>query len=55
MLYLVSFCASISKMCPRLSEKPKIGYFRGLGALNFPYKLMVIASLIYISALLKVS
>lgn len=48
MLYLDLVCASISKMCPTVSKKSKRGDFGGLGVLeNFPYKLMVIASLLY--------
>lgn len=32
-------------MCPKIAEKPKGGYFLGLGMLKvFPYKLLVIAS-----------
>lgn len=47
MPYLSLFCASISKICPQVSGRPKRGYFLGLGTLkNFPYKLMVAASLL---------
>lgn len=35
-------------MCPKVSKKPKRGYFWDLGMLKFfPYKLTVIASLLY--------
>jgi len=47
-LYLQLFCASVSKTCPDVSEKPKRVIFWGLGMLKiFPYKVMVIASLLY--------
>ena len=47
-LYLDLSCVSIGKICPKVSKKPKRGYFWGLGMLNiFFIKLMVIASLLY--------
>ena len=49
MLYLNLFCASASKMCLKILEKPKKKLFFGSGnaQLFFLYKLMVIASLFY--------
>lgn len=42
------FRASVSKMCPQGSEKPKQGYFLGLETLKkFPYELMAIALPLY--------
>ena len=47
-LYIDLFRVSVSKMCPKVSEKTKRGYFLDLGMLKkFPCKLMVIASLLY--------
>ena len=47
-LCLGLICASVGKMCPKVSEKPKRSY---LGVQEwpafFPHKLMVIASLLY--------
>lgn len=34
MLYLDLFRASVIKMCPRISEKPKTGHFLGSGMLK---------------------
>lgn len=43
-------CASISKMCPNTSEKPKRGNFLGLGILKFfPCQSMLISSLLHFS------
>lgn len=46
--YLKLFYASISMICPKVAEKPKKGFF-GVWepSKNFPYKLMLIASLLY--------
>ena len=35
MLYLNLLRASVSKMCPKVPEKPTRGYFLGLGMLKF--------------------
>lgn len=47
-LYLTQFCALFHKMCPKVSEKPKRGYFLGVWECSKPflYKLMAIASLL---------
>ena len=48
MCYLDLFCASVGKMCSKVPEKPKKGYFGGLKMLKiFRYQLMVIVSLLY--------
>lgn len=48
MLYLDSFCASISKMCSKVSEKPKrVIFWVRKCSKNFPYKLVTVASSLY--------
>ena len=55
MLYLNLFCASVSEMYLKVSEKPKRSYFLGLGMLKiFPYKLTIIASSLHTVQLTKV-
>ena len=44
-LYLHLLCASLSKMCPKASEKRVFGVWEH--SKIFPYRLMVIASLLY--------
>lgn len=47
-LYPHLLCASVSKMCLKVSEKPKWDYFLVLGAPPiFPYKLVALASSLY--------
>lgn len=47
MLFLDLFCASVCKMRPEVSERPKRGYFLALGMLRFFHnEVMVITSLL---------
>lgn len=47
--YLDLFCVSVNKICPKVCEKPNRGYFLDLRIIKkFPYKLMLIAPLLYI-------